>query len=46
MLGSSKETFVTEAGDIEEWRGGNTDTTQIIKDLQEHIQNLKDIVGS
>lgn len=46
MLGSSKETFVTEAGDIEEWRGGNMDTTQIIKDLQEYIQSLKDIVGS
>ena len=44
MLGSSKETFVTEAGDIEEWRGGNIDTTQIIKDLQDYIQSLKDIV--
>jgi len=45
MLGSSKETFVTEAGDIEEWRGGNIDTTQIIKDLQDYIQKLKDIVN-
>jgi hypothetical protein len=45
-LGPSKESFVTEAGDIEEWRGGNLDTTQMIKDLQEYIQSLKDIVGS
>jgi len=45
-LGASKESFVTEAGDIEEWRGGNIDTTQMIKDLQEYIQSLKDIVGS
>ena len=44
-LGASKESFVTEAGDIEEWRGGNIDTTQMIKDLQEYIQSLKDIVG-
>jgi 5-enolpyruvylshikimate-3-phosphate synthase len=43
-LGASKESFVTEAGDIEEWRGGNIDTTQMIKDLQEYIQSLKGIV--
>jgi hypothetical protein len=44
MLDNSKESFVTEAGDIEEWPGGNIDTTQIVKDLQEYIQSLKDIV--
>jgi hypothetical protein len=44
-LGASKESFVTEEGDIEEWRGGNIDTTQMIEDLQEYIQSLKDIVG-
>jgi hypothetical protein len=43
MLESSKETFVTEAGDVEEWRGGVTDKTQIIKDLQEYIVKLKGI---
>jgi hypothetical protein len=43
-LGASKESFVTEAGDIEEWRGGNLDATQMIKDLQEYIQSLKGIV--
>ena len=44
-LGISKESFVTEAGDIEEWRGGNIDTTKIIEDLQDYIQSLKDIVN-
>ncbi len=46
MLETGKDTFVTEAGDIEEWRGGVIDKTQIIKDLQEYIQKLKDIVNS
>jgi len=45
MLDTSKETFVTESGDVEEWRGKNIDTTQIAKDLQEYIQSLKDIVN-
>ena len=44
-LGISKESFVTEAGDIEEWRGGNIDTTKIVEDLQDYIQSLKDIVN-
>ena len=43
MLESSKETFVTEAGDVEEWRGGVIDKTKIVKDLQEYIIKLKDI---
>ena len=43
MLESSKETFVTEAGDVEEWRGGITDKTKIVKDLQEYIVKLKGI---
>ena len=43
MLESGKETFVTEAGDVEEWRGGVTDKTKIVKDLQEYIKQLKDI---
>ena len=43
MLESSKETFVTEAGDVEEWRGGVTDKTKIVKDLQEYIVKLKGI---
>ena len=43
MLESSKDTFVTEAGDVEEWRGGITDKTKIVKDLQEYIVKLKGI---
>ena len=43
MLESIKETFVTEAGDVEEWRGGITDKTKIVKDLQEYIVKLKGI---
>ena len=43
MLESSKESFVTEAGDVEEWRGGVIDKTKIVKDLQEYIIKLKGI---
>ena len=43
LMDTGKETFVTEAGDVEEWRGGVTDKTQIIKDLQEYIVKLKGI---
>jgi hypothetical protein len=44
-LDTGRESIVTEAGDIEEWRGGHIDNTQLIKDLQDHIQSLKDIVN-
>ena len=43
LIDTGKESFVTEAGDVEEWRGGVIDKTQIIKDLQEYIVKLKDI---
>lgn len=46
ILETGKESFVTEAGDVEEWRGGVLDKTQIIKDLQEYIQKLKDASNS
>jgi hypothetical protein len=39
------ESIVTESGDIEHWVGGNIDKQKIIQDLQEHIRELKDIVG-
>ena len=39
------ESIVTESGDIEHWVGGNIDNHKIIQDLQEHIRELKDIVG-
>jgi hypothetical protein len=43
LMDTGKESFVTEAGDVEEWRGGVIDKTKIIKDLQEYIIKLKDI---
>jgi hypothetical protein len=42
-MDTGKESFVTEAGDVEEWRGGNVDKTKIVKDLQDYIKQLKDI---
>ena len=45
MLDTGNESIVTENGDIENWSGGNIDNTKIIKDLQNYIQKLKDIVG-
>ena len=40
------ESFVTEAGDIETWKGKGTNIQQITQDIQEYIQKLKDIVRS
>lgn len=41
-LNDSSESFVTEAGDIEKWAGGNIDKQTIINDLAEYIKLLKD----
>jgi hypothetical protein len=46
MLNDNKESFITEAGDIEEWRGGVVDKTKIIENIQEYIKKLKDILDS
>ena len=46
MLNDNKESFITEAGDIEEWRGGVVDKTKIIENIQEYIKKLKDILES
>ena len=43
LMDTGKESFVTEAGDVEEWRGGIIDKTKIVKDLQDYIKQLKDI---
>jgi len=43
LMSSSGESFVTEAGDIEEWKGKSLDN-QFIQDIQEYIQKLKDAV--
>ena len=46
MLNDNKESFITEAGDIEEWRGGVVDKTKIIENIQEYIKKLKGILES
>jgi len=40
------ESYVTEAGDVEEWTGKGLDTKTLIQDIQEYIQKLKGIVNS
>ena len=42
-LDTSKESFVTEAGDIEEWKSNTSLNTKLTEDLKEHIEKLKDI---
>jgi len=46
MLDDGKQSFVTEVGDVEEWRGGIIDKTKIIEDLQKHIIELKDVINA
>jgi hypothetical protein len=41
-LNSNEESFITEAGDIEKWSGGNIDKQTIINDLAEYINSLKE----
>jgi len=43
-LDSMDESFVTEAGDIETWKGKGIDTQEMIGDIQEYIQKLKDSI--
>jgi hypothetical protein len=45
MLQSNDESFVTEAGDIEIWKGKGIDKQQISQDIQEYIQKLKDTIS-
>lgn len=45
-LGINEGSFVTENGDIEEWKGKGIDEQEIIKDIQEYIQKLKDSMVS
>jgi hypothetical protein len=45
-LNPSEESFVTEAGDIETWKGKGINKEQIAQELQEYIQKLKDITES
>jgi hypothetical protein len=43
LMNQSGESFVTEAGHIEEWKGKGTDN-QFVQDIQEYIQKLKDAI--
>jgi hypothetical protein len=45
LIGQSGEQYVTEGGDIEEWKGKSNDN-QFIKDIQEYIQKLKDTINN
>lgn len=38
----SDESFVTEAGDIEKWSGGNFDKQSIIEEIAEYIKTIKE----
>lgn len=40
------ETYVTEQGDIETWKGKGLDKEKLNQDLQEYIQKLKDHVNA
>jgi hypothetical protein len=44
-LNDNNESFVTEAGDIEKWSGGNIDKKIIMNDLVEYINSLKEHVN-
>jgi len=46
LMGESNESFVTEAGDIEKWNGKGVNTPQLVKDIQEYIQKLKDVMNT
>lgn len=45
LMAQSGESYVTEAGDIEEWKGKSLDN-QFVKDIQEYIQKLKDAMNA
>lgn len=45
LMGQSGEQYVTEGGDIEEWKGKSLDN-QFIKDIQEYIQKLKGTINA
>ena len=45
-MNQSEESFVTEGGDIETWKGKGIDTKTLIQDIQEYIQKLRDAMNS
>jgi hypothetical protein len=45
LMNQSGEQYVTEAGDIEEWKGKSLDN-QFIKDIQEYRQKLRNAIDT
>jgi hypothetical protein len=45
-LNPSEESFITESGDIEVWKGKGIDKTKAIEELQNYIHKLKNITES
>jgi hypothetical protein len=43
-LGINEGSFVTESGDVEEWKGKGVDEQEIINDIKEYIKKLKDSI--
>jgi hypothetical protein len=43
-LDNMDESFVTEAGDVETWKGKGIDKQEMMGDIQEYIQKLKDSI--
>jgi len=41
-MNDTNESFVTEAGDIEKWSGGNFDKQSIIEEIAEYIKTIKE----
>lgn len=46
LMNNNEESFVTEGGDIETWKGNDVLRQAAIKDLQEYIQKIKDVLSS
>lgn len=45
LTSKSNESFVTEQGDIETWKGGDINYEDITKKFQEYISSVKDNMG-
>jgi hypothetical protein len=41
-MNDNNESFVTEAGDIEKWSGGNFDKQGLIEEIAEYIKTIKE----
>jgi hypothetical protein len=46
MMTSGGESFITEAGDIEEWKNNDSGKLELVTGMQEYIQKIKDTLNS